>query len=162
MSESSNTAALAARQLWDGHHGDDASASDHAAAAERAMERLRGVLVRWIGLAGYQALLQRALEDARPRQAILGSVRLEGGKVTFAPAANTAAIGSTNGSRNDNATGTADGREIGDGVLELATALIVRLTRVVGEDMALRLVEQAWPEDGPPVGGTVNGDRPDA
>jgi hypothetical protein len=128
MTQVSAAATEAARQLW-AHEGLDAGAPEEmAAAAEQGCARLRAGLTRWIGSDGYRALVDRALEQARAGHPALAGLQCQAGDVQGVAAA----------------VGVHGAAEVREGILTLVALLIDLLSRVIGEEMAVRLVEQAW------------------
>lgn len=128
MTQASAVAAETARQLW-AHEGLEAGAPEEmAAAAERGCARLRAGLTRWIGSDGYRALVDRALEQARAGHPSLAGLQCQAGDVQGVAAA----------------VGAHGAAEVREGILALVGRLIDLLSRVIGEEMAVRLVEQAW------------------
>jgi hypothetical protein len=85
-------------------------------------------LTRWIGSDGYRALVDRALEQARGGHPALAGLQCQTGDVQ-----GVAAIMREHGAA-----------EVREGILALVALLIELLSRVIGEEMAVRLVEQAW------------------
>lgn len=128
MTQLSAAATETARQLW-AHEGLDAGALEEmAAAVERGCARLRAGLTRWIGSDGYRALVDRALEQTRAVHPALAGLQCPADDVQ-----GVAAI-----------AGVHDAAEVREGILALVALLIDLLSRVIGEEMAVRLVEQAW------------------
>jgi hypothetical protein len=128
MTPVSAAAKEAARQLWV-HEGLDAAApQEMAAAAEQGCARLRAGLTRWIGSDGYGSLVDRALQQARAGHPSLAGLQCQAGDVQ-----GVAAVVGVHGAA-----------EVREGIVELVALLIDLLGRLIGEDMATRLVEQAW------------------
>ena len=128
MTPVSAVAKEAARQLW-AHEGLDAAVPEEmAAAAEQGCARLRAGLTRWIGSDGYRALLDRALQQARAGHPALVGLQCQAGDVQ-----GVAAV-----------VGVHSAAEVREGIVELVALLIDLLSRVIGEEMGVRLVEQAW------------------
>jgi hypothetical protein len=96
------------------------------AAADLLCARLRTELGRWVGADAYRVLLDRALGLARVEHAALRHLSCLGDD----KAATTNAV---------QTHGTA---EVRDAILTLLTALIELLGRVIGDEMAVHLVEQ--------------------
>jgi hypothetical protein len=124
----SATAKDAARRLWGDAVGDADTIQAVVAGAGRVCLRLRAGLVRWIGRDGYHSLCLRALEEIRSEHAWLGSLHcemglpqeLEAGTRGFPPA------------------------KVANGMLALIATLVHLLGRITGEEIAMRLVEDAW------------------
>jgi hypothetical protein len=128
MTQVSAVASEVARQLW-AREGLDAGAPEEmAAAAELGCARLRAGLIRWIGSDGYRALVDRALEQVRAGHPALAGLQCQAGDVQ-----GVAAI-----------VGVYGAAEVREGILALVALLIDLLSRVIGEEIAVRLVEQAW------------------
>ena len=140
MTQVSPVATEAARQFW-AHDGLTAGAPEEMAeAAEQGCARLRGVLTRWIGSEGYRVLVDRALAEARAEHPAIADLQCTGGDVEGVGAA----------------VGVHGGAEVREGILALVARLIDLLSRLIGEDMATRLVEQAWAGGGArPAASTV-------
>lgn len=145
MTPVSAVAAEAARQFW-AHDGLDAGAPEEmAVAAEQGCARLRAVLTRWIGADGYRALVDRALEQARAGHPAIAGLQCQAGEVQGVAAA----------------VGLHSAAEVREGVLALVALLIDLLSRFIGEEMATRLVEQAWAGSARPAASTVTEGAPD-
>ena len=115
----------------------DAHARDPIATAERASADLGNALARWFGPYGTHALLTRALARTRPDHPVLADVRVRGplapvldGLADAVPAHGPAAV-------------TA-------GVVAVLGATVDLLGRMIGEDMALHLVERSMEGSIPP------------
>ena len=111
---------------------------DGGAAAARICSQVADGLVRWIGRDGYRALFQRARDEALPAHPTLAGLDCDGTEADWVAAA-AAAHG---------------GDAVSAGVLALLTGLIALLGRVIGEEMAIQLVEQAVA--GRPAGDSAN------
>lgn len=127
MLASESPARTLALSLWRHAAGGatDAAALAHAA-AELAGSLRRG-LDRWIGADGYRALLGRALDETRPVMPVLAGLSA---REPDEMALQTAV-----------AQHGADA--LANGMVAMLTALIELLARIMGEDIALRLVEEA-------------------
>jgi hypothetical protein len=126
MTSSSATATDAARNLWARFAGDSTAPEDVAAAADRLCLQLRVGLRRWIGAEGYRALLDRALGLAQTKHPVLSNLScLVGDEPVTAEAVRTLGAGA-----------------VAAGLVALVAALIELLGRIIGEAMAVRLVEQ--------------------
>ncbi len=104
-----------------------------AKAAEQMYTQLRLGLGRWIGVMGYRALLDRALGLARAEYPALAGLSCHGGEEEFEVAAAVRAHGAA---------------EVTAGMVAVVAVLIDLLARIIGEEMALRLVEQTGMERG--------------
>ena len=109
---------------------DAPTAINVAAAAERAFHRVSNGLAHWVGSDGTQALFTRALALAQTRDHSLKSVQPPARAALFL---DTLAANAEPG----------DGASVLDGVTMIMTTLIELLTRLVGEDLAVRLVADA-------------------
>jgi hypothetical protein len=113
----------------------DGRADDTAqtvAAAEQAARLLGDALSRWFGPYGYHALLTRALVEARGAHPVLAAVSVRSPLEPFLD-------GLVEGAR---AHGN---RAMTTGVTTVLATVIDLLGRLIGEDMALYLVEQSVP-----------------
>ena len=116
-----------ARRHWACAAGDTGTVEEVAATAERTCTQLQAGLARWVGTEGYRALLHRALLLARAEHPALGGLSCHGGdrpETTVAARAHSAA-------------------EVATGMVALVAALVELLGRIVGEEMAVELVNQA-------------------
>jgi hypothetical protein len=124
----SPASSAAAQRLWATEGLDPASPEAVVATIEHVSARLRIGLGRWIGFEGYRVLLERVVEEAVTEDPTLRGLRwLPGGVNRLAemvPADEVPAV-----SR---------------GFVSVVALLIHRLSQVIGEDMSMRLVEQAW------------------
>ena len=126
MTQRSAAATEVAQALWARAAREATTPGEVAEAAERVCTQLRSGLGRWVGATGYRALLDRALGLARAEHPALGSLSCHGG----GQPATTAAV---------RAHGAA---EVTAGMVALVATLIDLLGRIIGEEMAVRLVEQ--------------------
>ena len=127
MTQRSAAATEVARRLWQRAVDDSGAPEDVAVAATHMCTELRTGLTRWVGAMSYRALIDRALLLARAEHPALGSLSCHGGDepVTMAAVrAHTAA-------------------EVTAGMVVLVATLIDLLSRIVGEEMAVELVNQA-------------------
>jgi hypothetical protein len=116
-----------ARRHWARAAGDTHTLEDVAAAAERTCTQLQAGLARWVGTEGYRALIDRALLLARAEHPALGSLSCHG----EAEPVTTAAVRAHSAA------------EVRDGTVALVATLIDLLSRIVGEEMGVELVNQA-------------------
>ncbi len=128
MTSPSSPASDLARRLWGEASAGDVSAGDLAAAAERLCSGLQAGLVRWIGNDGFQGLLERALALSRPGHPWLAHLR-------WGPAGASAP-------RPDGSSQQPG--DIADSMIALIGTLVHLLGRITGDEMAARLVENAW------------------
>ena len=115
-----------ARELWHTVAGDARTPDAVAAGADRLWSGLSVRLGRWIGATGYHALLNRALGVARSEHACLHDLSCGGEEASM-----VAMTARTHGAG-----------EVADSMVTVATVLIDLLGRIVGEDMAIHLVNQ--------------------
>jgi hypothetical protein len=118
-------AAETARDLWARARGNSRGAKGDTEVAEQLCAHLRAGLGRWVGSDGYRVLLDRAISQTRGEHPVLDRVSCQGGA--------RLARGSFRGQ---------DAGEIATGMVALVTALIELLGRIIGDEMAIRLVEQ--------------------
>ncbi len=134
MTQASAPASELARQLL-AHKGFDTGApEDMAAAAEQGCARLRAGLSRWVGSEGYRALVDRALEVARAGHPAIAGLECQAGDVQGVAAT----------------VGRHGSAEVREGIIALVALLIDLLGRLIGEGMAMGLVEQAWAQGAHP------------
>ncbi len=100
-------------------------------AAFRVCEKLRQVLGKLLGTAGFQALLARALTLARAEAPALRAVKIN-------------AQGSLEGL--SQLEPRARGGRVSKGEVVLVATLLRLLVTFIGEALTQRLVEDAWPE----------------
>ena len=114
-------------------------AHSHAA---RVTTELAQSLARWFGPYGYHALLTRALAEAGPKHPSLAGVSV---RDPLTPVLDGL----------DEALAAHDPDAVLEGVIAVVAGVITLLARVIGEDMALRLVERSM--DGPARNDTSEG-----
>jgi hypothetical protein len=109
---------------------DDPSGA-HTPGAVRVLETLRAPLSRLAGLAGFRALLSRALALAKAEDATLNTVQVreDGSLEGFA------------GDRHGPAAGAGE-----DGAAVVVAHLLGLLATFIGEPLTTRLVCDAWPD----------------
>lgn len=117
----------AAHRLWAGVVGEATSPDQVTAGVARLFTRLRTGLGRWVGAEGYCALLDRAVALVRTEHPMV-----EGLSCRTADDPVTPAVVRAHGPA-----------EVTVGTVALLAALIELLGRIVGEEIAVRLVEQA-------------------
>jgi hypothetical protein len=122
----SAAAAEAARRLWTGVAGNVTGPDQVAGGAARLFTRLRAGLGRWVGVEGYCALLDRAIALVRAEYPAVDSLSCQREDEPL-----TIETVRAHGSR-----------EVAAGVVALLAALIDLLGRIVGDEIAVRLVEQ--------------------
>lgn len=116
----------AAQQIWLRAVGDSAQQAEVAASADRLCGNLRIGMVRWIGGEGYRALLARSLGETRRGHPALAGLTCFGDDE---PAIRAAV-------RKHGADAVATG------LVAVLRAMITLLGRIMGEEMAVHLVEQ--------------------
>ena len=125
--QGSPAATEVARHHWARAAGDTNTLEEVAATAERTCTQLQAGLARWVGTEGYRALIDRALLLARAEHPVLGGLSCHGGDQP----ATTAAVRAHSAA------------EVATGMVALVATLIDLLSRIVGEEMAVELVNQA-------------------
>jgi hypothetical protein len=126
MPHPSASATEAAHRLWARYAGDEATAEGLASASERLFSELETRLARWVGAEGFRVLWGRALKQAQEGHSALASLsdREWGGRaVASAVQAHSA-------------------RQVAAGVIAVLATLIDLLGRIIGQEMAVRLVEE--------------------
>lgn len=113
------------RRHWQRVAGQATSPEDVAAAADRMCLQLENGLSRWIGVEGYKTLHDRAIHDV----------------VEHHPALAKLSFGAHDEKANLAAVKEHGADEVADGMVALVAAVIELLGRIIGVDMALRLVE---------------------
>jgi hypothetical protein len=103
-----------------------------AAAAELVFHRLSENLIRWLGPEGSHALFTRALELAQAEHRSL--------RVIPPPARSALFFDALAANAEPHDTGA-----VMDGVVMIMITLIDLLTRLIGEDLTVRLVEESAP-----------------
>jgi len=122
----SSSAKSVALRLWARAASGTAVPEEVAAAVELLCTQLGTALGRWIGADGYRVLLDRALGLARVENAALRDLSCLGGD----EAATRKAV-QTHGAA-----------EVGEAFLTFLTVLVEILGRIIGDEMAVHLVEQ--------------------
>jgi hypothetical protein len=126
MTESSAAPTEVAQLLWERAVGDSTTPEAVAVAAARMCTELRVGLSRWVGAMGYRALINRALLVAAPGHPALRSLSGHEGDE----------VADITGVRAFSAA------DVAAAMVALLAALVELLGRIVGEEMAVRLVEQ--------------------
>jgi hypothetical protein len=126
MTQSSPSATEAARRLWTRYASDPASAEKLGAASERLFSELEAQLARWVGAEGFRVLWGRALEQAQTGHPALG-------KVSDSEWGMRAVV---------SAVQAHGARQVAAGIVSVVATLIDLLGRIIGEELAVRLVEQ--------------------
>jgi hypothetical protein len=126
MTHRSVAATEAARRLWARDAVDVRAPEEVTAAVQHVCAQLRAGLARWIGSEGYRALIRRTLEQERAAHPVLSNLSCDGGDEHEIAAA----------------VGAHGAAELTAGIVALVATLTDLLGRIVGEEMALQLVEQ--------------------
>jgi hypothetical protein len=126
MTRATGAANQVARQLWEREQVTQGSANV-AAVVNRVCSYLRMGITRWIGAEGYRVLLERSLSDARTAFPLLNDLDCRDEQGISAAVFDKY-----------------DPAEIEQAFVSLVGLMVDRLGRVVGEEMAGRLVEQSW------------------
>lgn len=126
MIPKSTAAADVAERLWARAIGGATAPGEVAAAADLMCAQVGAGLRRWIRAAGYNALLDRALANARPEHPVLDFVSCLGTDATVI-------------------VGVVRARGAGElsaGLVAVVSELVELLGRIIGAEMAVQLVEQ--------------------
>lgn len=141
MAEVSPVAHASARRVLLDDAGERPEPAALAEAAIRAEGRLRARLVDLVGRSGYTTLVARAVHLAQTETPALESVTVDAG--------GTGAEGSLRGVRAFVESVRASGddlRAAEAGLAAILAHIIGLLIIFIGEDLALRLAREAWPE----------------
>jgi hypothetical protein len=128
LTPASSSALEASRRLWARERAEAGSAEDLARAAERLCGGIRVVLVRWIGTEGFHVLAKRALEEVRPGRPALTAMTWE----DSAPGSIARALQ------------LHDPAAMEDAIVTLVATMMDLLSRVLGEPLAMGLIENGW------------------
>lgn len=112
--------------------GGPTTAAMVASGAERAFQRLSDSLVSWVGPEGTQALFTRALTLAQAQNPALRAVPPPARAALFLDAFA--------------AEQRQDAKAVTEGVVLILTTLIELLARLIGNDLAVRLVRETAPD----------------
>ena len=140
MPEMPPAAQVLARRVLRHEAGGRAEPVALAEAAERADARLRERLASLIGQTGYTTLVARAVRLAQAEVPALAHVTVD--------ALATGAEGGLRGVREfaEFARGVGDAGAAEAGLSAILAHVIGLLVTFIGEDLALRLIRDAWPE----------------
>lgn len=116
----------AARRVWRGMATGAGTTDEMAAVAERTLTELGLGLRRWIGGEGYRVLLDRAVRTVIVDHPVLGELACREGDPPV-----VASRLETHGAE-----------AIAEGMVALVATVTQVLGRIIGEDMAIHLVEQ--------------------
>ena len=123
---STSSATEAARHLWTRYAGGKTSAEEFATAADQLFSQLEAGLARWVGAEGSRVLRGRALKLAQAQHRALRDFSDGGWDVPVVVSA-------------VKAHGAPD---VAAGFIAVIATLIDLLGRIIGQEMAVRLVEQ--------------------
>lgn len=123
----------AARRVWRGMAHGASTPSEMSAVADRTQAELRRNLQRWIGAEGYRALLDRAVRLTIDDHPVLGELARPEGNPPVA-ASRLEAYGAE-----------AIAEAIAEGMVALVATVTQVLGRIIGEEMAVQLLEQLDP-----------------
>jgi hypothetical protein len=126
MPHNSASATEAARRLWVRYAGDEATAAGLATDSERLFSELGTRVARWVGAEGFRVLSGRALRQAQAARPALGDLPDCGRDVGAVVSA----------------VRTHGAPKVAVGMITVIATLIELLGRIIGEEMAVRLVEQ--------------------
>jgi hypothetical protein len=135
--------ATAQRLLARASVSDDTGASDPAANADRMYRAMGNMLTRWFGPYGYHALLARALAETRPAHPALAAVDIKGETDPRLDGIANAAVAYGAGATVD-------------AVTDVAASVVELLGRLIGEDMAQKVIDAVMPELRNAAGSTVD------
>lgn len=110
--------------------------SSPVAATQETFRQLAGALTRWFGPFGYHALFARALAEAKSHHPALDDVRIHSANEPFLDGL----------AESIEHHGTA---AVTEGIITMLMAFIDLLSRLIGEDMALKLLDQSVRRQGP-------------
>jgi len=125
--------AAAQRLFAHARESTDGGAPDLATSADRMYRAMGTTLTRWFGPYGYQALLARALADSRAAHPALEEVSVKG-------PSDARLVGIANAAAKYGAAAT------GDAMIDVVASVIGLLGRLIGEDMAAKLIDAVVPE----------------
>jgi hypothetical protein len=114
-------------------------ATEAVANGERVLQRLQGDLTRWFGPEGVDALFMRASDIVRASHPIMAGVEHRGlGQFCL-----SGIVGAEAGHA---ASAESNGDEVTEGIVVFIATIIALIGRLVGDDMAHRMIRQMWPE----------------
>lgn len=132
---SNSSGADVARHLLNRASQQNGETTDLFGAADEIFRRLHADLSRWFGVEGYEALVARTIDRARMAHPSLRDAIVD----ARSESALVAMVGSLQ------SVELADAEE---GLVVLLGTFINLLGRLVGDDMAIRLIMQGWPDNG--------------
>jgi hypothetical protein len=133
LSSDQPSAQQIARRLIDSRRREGGEADSEARAAAAACNHLYRGLSRWVGSDGCDALFARALPEARTEHPALEQIQLRARSEPYVDG-----VAQTIMAHGD--TATADGLE------SMLVRLIELLGRLIGDDMAMKLIERSLAE----------------
>jgi hypothetical protein len=119
-----------ARRLIEGHRSERAEGHTSARATAAACDQLYRELSRWVGPDGCHALFTRALAQARTEYPALGQIQLQARSEPYIDG-----VAETIIAHGDPATA--------EGLEAMLVHLIELLGRLIGDDMAMKLIERS-------------------
>jgi hypothetical protein len=119
-----------ARRLIESHRSERSEGYTHARAAAAACDQLYRELSRWVGPDGCHALFTRALAQARTEYPVLGQIQLRARSDPYIDGVPETIMG-----HGDPATAA--------GLEAMLVNLIELLGRLIGDDMATKLIERS-------------------
>ncbi|MEO8295736.1 MAG: hypothetical protein ABI613_09490 [Gemmatimonadota bacterium] len=124
MNRPSAAAFQVAHRIWTSERHEQSVDAAVVTALDNVCLHLRVGISRWIGGDGYRILLDRTLDQVEEEHPVLRRCRLD----------------------IDGRENTEENRaeEVEKGFVALVSMMVDHLGRVVGEEMAMRLVEQSW------------------
>ncbi len=122
-----------ARRLINSHRSQRAEGHTAARAAAAACDQLYRELSRWVGPDGCHALFTRALAQARTEYPALGQIQLHAGSEPYIDGVAEAIM-----AHGDPATAEA--------FESMLVSLVELLGRLIGDDMAMKLIERSLAE----------------
>jgi len=118
------------RRLIESHRSEGAEGYTHARAAASACDQLYRELSRWVGPDGCHALFTRARAQARTEYPVLGQIQLRARSDPYLDG-----VAETIMAHGDHATAV--------GLEAMLVNLIELLGRLIGDDMATKLIERS-------------------
>ncbi len=126
MNRPSAAAFQVAHRIWTSERHEQSVDAAVVTALNNVCLHLRVGISRWIGGDGYRILLDRTLDQVEEEHPVVHRCREE-----------------TGGAREDTGENHS-AEEVEKGFVALVSRMVDHLGRVVGEEMAMRLVEQSW------------------
>jgi hypothetical protein len=139
---SNASGAEVARKLLEQEARELGQPDDLVSAAESVFRRLHDHLSRWFGFEGYDALVARTIDRARVAHPVLRSL-----DTAIPPKGNGRAREEVRMASIAAALRALPPAEAADALVGMLGTFISLLGRLVGDDMAVRLILQSWPDD---------------